>query len=188
MQNDLRRWMTLCEVQVPDTIMEQAAEILLDQIDWSGGEGETVLQMVGYYEEDEDGEPLAIDDTPEYKARLSAWAEERIHDAASTVQYHFHGGDVIHVYRMITAPPNWKPDPNRHPGYYWAWSEKCADAHNGNFRNGNVKWMLEADVHKSQINWVQTLAANASPSSEDECEINILEGAPIKLTRYKRVN
>jgi hypothetical protein len=176
----------LCEMlELSSAIEEQAAERLTQNIDWGGGGGETVMSMMGYDPNDEENEELDTE-SPEFQAELMEWARDRVNNAYYNIEYHFRG-DIIHVYRMITAPPDWKPDPNRHPGDYWAWGEDCAEAHWGSFGNGHVKWMMEADVHTSQIDWVQTLAVNGTPDSEDECEITLFHGSPVTLSNYKRV-
>ena len=149
-------FLMLCEaplgVELPNTIWKEAANRLIDNIDWNGG-GETIFYMLGY-DKDEVGFEEPDTNSQEFKDELLEWAEDRVREAYNKIKGLFHG-DIIHVYRMITAPQNWKPDPDRHPGDYWAWSEACADAHWGDFSNGNVKWMLEADVHSSQIDRVQ---------------------------------
>ena len=183
--NDLRKWMRLCEshlveTEIPDKTFARAAKQMIGNFDWSGGEGETVIAMVtGSFDEKINTK------SREFRRKLNEWAEGRAWDAYQTVNAHFNG-DLIRVYRVITAAPDWKPDPARHPGEYWAYSEQCAEAHWGEFGDGHVEWLLTADVHRSQINWVNTLAVNGSPDSEDECEITTLPETPINFT-YKRV-
>ena len=176
--------MVLCEAELSDLVFQKAAESLIDRIDWSGGGGETVIQMLGY---DSDDEEAGFTDTPQFQAALLAWAKERVLDAFEEIDYHFRGADVFRVYRMITAPPDWTPDTTRHLGEYWAWKADAADAHWGNFSSGHVKWLLTADVETSQVDWVQTLATNGDPSTEEEAEITVRPDAPIKLLSYKRV-
>jgi hypothetical protein len=182
MESDLRRWMRLVEIELPDSIYPKAARRLIQNIDWSGGGGETVMYYLGYNEES----PPPNINSRAFKKKLNAWAIERVKDAFEEIDWRFKG-DVIRVYRMITAPPTWVPDPNRHPGEYWSWDEHAAQAHWGSFGSGDVKWLMVADVHKSQIDWEQTLAASGSPDAEDEKEITVRLNSPIKLLSYKRV-
>ena len=182
MVHQIKRWMMLCEAELSDLVFQKAAEGVIDRIDWSGGDGETVMLMMGHDPEEE------LDtDSPQFQAALMAWAKERVLDAFEEIDYHFRGADVLRVYRMITAPPDWKPDPAQHPGEYWSWKPEAADAHWGSFGNGHVKWLLTADVDTSQVDWVQTLAANGAPSTEQEAEITVRPDAPIQLLSYKRV-
>lgn len=178
----MREWMRLCEVQVGDDIVRQAAQSLISQIDWSGGGGETVLAMMGYdpYNSEEVDHKSA-----EFQQQLLTWAADRINDVLWEIENQFEG-DTITVYRMITAPPNWQPDPNMHPGQYWSWDEDAADAHWGDFSQGNVKWLMMADVQFDQIDWVQTLAVNGMPDQEDEREITLLPNVPVKILKYWR--
>lgn len=179
-------------VDLPDAVLSQAAEGLLDAIDWEGGDGETVMYMLGYryngseYVDTDDDENVADLDSPEIKSKLKYWAKSRVENSLDNILYHFNG-DIIRVYRMITAPKNWKPDPNRHPGQYWSWDKQSADAHWGSFNNGHVKWLMTADIHSNQIDWVQTLSVNSNPSQEDEAEITVPENVPIKLINYERL-
>ena len=179
---NLRHWIALCESGITDAILTKAAQRLVQNIDWSEG-SDIVLSGMGYSEDDTEELDMK---SPEFDAKLLQWAKGQVADAEWNIQQHFNG-EIIRVYRMITAPVDWKPDPTRHPGDYWSWEEDCADAHWGNFSNGDVKWMMTADVHMSQIDWVQTLAVNGMPDSEDECEITMIPNTPIKLLNYKRV-
>ena len=178
----IRHFMTLCEVELPEAIFTEAAKRLIDNIDWGGGDRDTALHMMGY---DEEGQEELDTDSPEFQAQLMRWAEERVSDVYFDIDEHFQG-DVLRVYRMITAPSDWTPDPARHPGEYWSWNERAAEAHWGDFRHFHVKWLLTADVHSSQIDWPQTLAANGSPSLGDEDEITVRTDVPLPFT-YKRV-
>lgn len=99
------------------------------------------------------------------------------------IRPHFRG-NVIRVYREIVAPTDWKPDPNRHPGPYWSWDENVAEAHNGSFSDGNIGWMLVADVPVFQVDWVVSLSANAHPAFGDQAEIYVPETTPIKIISY----
>ena len=133
-----------------------------------------------------DGEPPPNPNSSAFKRKLKAWATERVISAFEEIEWRFKA-DVIRVYRMIAAPPDWTPDPTRHPGEYWSWDEKAAEAHWGDFGSGHVKWLMITDVRKSQIDWEQTLAANGAPGYESECEITVRADAPIKLLGYKQV-
>lgn len=196
MTTDLRRWSDmvtqqmfsegramLAEVEVPASVFEEAARRLLDNIDWSGGDGETVLHMIGIDVNNLD-EPVDLKN-PEIEERLLDWAIDRVRDAYQDIDYRF-SGDTIRIYREITAPAKWKPDPTQHPGIYWSWDEGAAEAHWGSFSNGQVKWLLTAEVTAAQIDWVSTLAANGAPSYEDEREITLIEGTPVHLISCQR--
>jgi hypothetical protein len=168
--------MRLCEA-LDQSILDAAAKQLINDIDWSGGDGETVMHMIGH--DPDDGDPS--------EDEIMAWAKERVEAAESNIEYRFKDGHLP-IYRMITAPADWKSDPNRHPGIYWSWDETAADAHWGSFANGQVQWMLYAEVTADQINWVDTLAANGDASlGENEREITLYEHQPVKILKYWRV-
>lgn len=188
--NQMRQWMILLEVELPDAVFDAAAKATIDNVDWGGGGGETVIQMVRAddpYASPDDEEEEFDTDSPEFQEKLLAWAKDRVWSAHEEIDYMFQGKDVIRVYRMITAPPNWKPDPKQHPGIYWSWDEDAAEAHWGSFGKGHVQWLLVADVNSSQIDWVSTLAANAVPDSESEREITLRQDTPVQLVDYRRV-
>lgn len=125
------------------------------------------------YEEHEDEE------SEEFKEHLKDWAVDRVDNAAGEVSYNIEG-DSIRVWRVITAPRDWTPE-GRHPGIFWSWDEDAAEAHWGQTGNFFVQWTLEAVVKTSDIDWPATLYQNAHPSFEEEKEIRLKEGTPVKL-------
>lgn len=185
---DFRTWIRLCEALDVSTT-KRAAEILIQNIDWSGGDGETLLAELGYFDEDgeeRESEEPSLDD-PAFRAEVTAWAEDRIDAAERNIEARFKS-NLLPIYRMITAPADWKPDPSQHPGIYWSWDQRKADAHLGRFEAGYVKWMLYTEVTAEQIDWVSTLAANGEISTgDDEAEITLWDNQPVKILKYWRV-
>ena len=94
----------------------------------------------------------------------------------------FHGTELP-IWRMITAPKDWQPAPDVHPGIYWSWDENAAEAHWGEFGNGDVEWLLHAEASYNDIDWVETIVKNCHSSYQAEKEITLL-GKPIKLLDY----
>ena len=169
-----------------DEAWKQAAQRLIDQIDWSGGTGEGLNQELGYSPDDMDDPELFQGD--DYKRRLLNWAEERCYDFFVDLEEMVGSGGKLPVWRMITAPADWEPEPGRHPGIYWSWDKDSADAHWGEFSAGQKKWLLSAKVTEADIDLVQTIAANSDPSTgKDEKEITLKPDSVIRYT-YRKVS
>lgn len=162
---------------------------------------EDMLKRIAQYIRGDDDERLLMDwridnghgpyedDKLPSDEEFDAWVYDWVGDKAYECYYqivHFFRDDNIRGYRMITAPADWKPD-QRHPGLYWSWDKRAADAHWGSFKEGHVKWMLEADIPWSAIDWTTTLAQNVGPSSEEEKELRVIDGFPIRLDEFYRV-
>jgi hypothetical protein len=132
------------------------------------------------YDEDDD------ENGAEFDTYVKKWSESQLHEVLWQLSNLF-TGDTLRVYRVITAPPTWKPD-SRHPGIYWSWDQNAAEAHWGDFSDGNVKWEMEADVSYNQIDWPKTLIQNALADYESEREIRLKENTPVNLISVKQVN
>jgi len=132
---------------------------------------------------DPDGDPIPAN-SPEgkklYRRAFNTLMSERIWDATCMISERFKD-DKIWLFRVITAPRNWTPDPNRGPGIYWSWDREAADAHWGSFGDGNIKWLLTTQATQNQIDWPKTIAMNASPDYEEEKEIRLLTDAGVEF-------
>lgn len=108
---------------------------------------------------------------------LKAFAEQQLHAAYNTVADNFNSGS-IKIYRMITAPEDWEPEPDGSLGIYWSWDRDYAHtfwgSDMGNNPNGdNTKWLITATATSDDLDWFTTLVANAQPSFENEREITL---------------
>lgn len=121
----------------------------------------------------------------DYDRFVEDWCYEQVGEAFENVTMNFHG-DKIRIWRMITAPLNWSPE-GRHPGIYWSWDERAAEAHWGNV-NDSAHWLISGETTADQVNWVQTLFQNAHSSFEDEKEIRLKPQANVKILKYEIVN
>jgi len=150
-------------------------------VDWSDDEYVVrYLQDIDEY----DIEKLDSFDTkdPDFLKWFKRQIENSADDAYREISRHM-DGNTLQVYRVITAPRDWTPD-SRHPGLYWSWDFKAAEAHWGSFEKSHIKWVMEATVSADEIDWVPTLAMNSLTTYEDEKEIRIKSGVPIKITDY----
>lgn len=130
-------------------------------------------------EKDHIASPLdASEDDADFDSWFRDWALERIEEKYHEIARIARNGKM-RLYRVITAPANWQPDPNRHPGVYWSWDEDAAEAHWGDYSEGNVPWLITADVEIQHIDWETTLAMNADFSFEDEKEVRVHENCPL---------
>lgn len=121
--------------------------------------------------------------TRAFRQWFRATFEDRAWDAYNAIIDRMTNGTLT-VYREITAPANWQPDPNRHPGTYWSWDEQTAEAHWGSFANGEVKWIIVGQVVAKQIDWVATLANNAAFDYENEREIQLIPNGRVTVVNY----
>lgn len=200
----MRHWINLIEQTLVEyldnTTIEQAvADVFaMDCAPGNGGyEGdmEYVLRSQGYdYDYDfntiitPDGQKVdskSPDGMTIAKAIFRKFIIERIHDVYGDIEWRFQNGKLP-VWRVITAGPDWEPDPNRHPGIYWTWDESAAEAHWGYGKNGDTEYVLKALVNAQDINWPTTLAMNASPAYEEEKEIRIKDGVEIDYSWEKK--
>ncbi len=115
---------------------------------------------------------------------LADWVSEHAHDVLYSIRSRFQG-NKLPVYRVITADANWTPE-GRHPGLYWSWDKRAADAHWGDFSGAHVVWMIEGLVTWDAIEWVNTLAKNVCQSSTEEKEIQLIDNGPVEIVNYVR--
>src|ERR1035437_2779390 len=120
-----------------------------------------------------------------FQTALKKYCLDEVEDKYHELMAYFHGSELP-IWRVITAPKNWQPDPEVHPGIYWSWSETVAEEHCGNFRGDHVKWRLYTEAKYEQIDWVSTLTHNCSVTSSDEKEIT-LYNVSIKILDYQRI-
>jgi len=189
----MRNWMNLIEHAASG---DQVAELVFQDMDWSSGNGDTVIaDYLRNNSDDDDSDSDSDSDhefgelaervdihSPKFKTWFTDWVEEQYGEAEWEIQNKIHDGRIT-LWRCITAPRDWKPDPSRHPGIYWSWDEQAADAHWGSFNNGQIKWMIEGSISEHDVDWLQTLAMNAQPSYQEEREVRIKEGADVKILR-----
>lgn len=148
---------------------------LLDNIEWTSGSGEMVLEDLGI-----DDQSISLD-SEEVRDATRRWAREAVAGAGATVAGQFEmQGYTVEAWRVITAPRNWKPDGTDF-GIYWAWQKDSAGAHDGRFKRGWRNWLLRARVELEQVDWDETILANAHPSFDHECEIRLKLDARVEL-------
>jgi len=136
------------------------------------------------------------DDTDEahYREWLKEYTEGRIFDAIGYINGSMttQDGEIV-IYRQITAPTNWVEQGGltaQPLGVFWSWSEDAAESHWGAHGNsGHQEYLIVGSVRMQDVDWVQTLYANANPSYEEEKEITVNDGASVKfLDVYKIEN
>lgn len=181
----MRSTMLLLEQNLGRSVFWKAAAELRDMIDWGGGDGETVYQMVR--EDYPTNLPEDYDEgvnTSRFKRWLRQWSYDEVEVAFDTVRRLFQG-NMIKVWRVITAPATWKVD-QQHPGIYWSWEMHAAEAHWGAFSGGDVAWEIAGEIAFQDVDWPSTLAGNAHPSYAEEKEIRLIEGRPVKILGVRR--
>ena len=135
-------------------------------------------------------EPYGADkDPPNMESLVLEWCVGALSDAYANITAKARGG-FIPAWREITAGPNWHPGEWEHPGVYWSWSEKAAEAHWGSEDHegaGSTKWMMAGQLPLERVDWETTLVQNADPSYADECEIRVHPTAQIEIINYWQV-
>jgi hypothetical protein len=181
----MRVTMLLLEQNLGRAVFWKAAAQLRNNIDWSGGDGESIyLEVRNDYpqlpREYEDGV-----DTSRFKSLLRAWTIHEVEYTFDELRRLFQG-DMITVWRMITAPRDWKVE-QQHPGLHWSWEKHAAEAHWGDFSDGHVSWLIAGKIAFRDVDWVETLAANAHPDFKDEKEIKLIAGRPVEIIGTQQV-
>lgn len=185
----------------PNTILTKAARQLYNECMNIGADSGATLEQVthemiedAYIDYDsaikgDDTEYINIDtikfNSRVFKAALKNYCKDKVEWKQRELMQLFNGTE-INLWRMITAPEDWKPNPTVHPGKYWSWDENAAEAHWGEFSNGHVQWLLHAKATYDQIDWVNTIVKNCHKQWEHEKEITLFD-KPIALLDYKRV-
>ncbi len=174
----MRRWIILAESAYPFD-----EERIISDL-WTSDGADRLVQ---YFRIDQGREPYDRDgdgDDPDFEAKFKAWfwdyVSEQIENTYLRLRHLIRDGK-IEVWRDITAPRDFKLDPNRHPGIHWSWDPDAAQAHWGDFSDGNVEWTIHGFVREQDIDWVRTIFQNVSPDFVDEKEITIKADAPVEI-------
>jgi hypothetical protein len=89
----------------------------------------------------------------------------------------------IKIYRKISVSNSWtqKLENTERPlGIYWAWEKDAAEAHWG-YDKGLKEVTLESSVSIDAIDWITTMQLNINPFYNEEKEIRVIAGTPLKL-------
>jgi hypothetical protein len=141
-------------------------------------------QMNGIEQEDDT-------DDAHYQEWLKEYAEGKVYDAIGYLNGSLttQDGEIV-IYRRITAPSNWVEQgglTTQPLGVFWSWSEHAAESHWGNFSGDHQEYLIVGSVRMQDVDWVQTLYTNANPSTEEEKEITVNDGAPVKFLDVYRM-
>ncbi len=185
------------ELPTPDRLIDMKAivQIVGDSLSDTDLNFEHLVQQYARendIEFDDDGtglgdEPNVDANSEEFKSWFINWIEEQVWDAWGNFAHLFDGDGNATLYRVITAPRDWTPG-DRHPGIYWSWDEDAAEAHWGDFSDGQVKWRLTGVINMRDVDWTTTLSMNVQPDYKDEKEIRIKDGAPVKLMKVEQID
>ena len=104
-------------------------------------------------------------------AEFRQWCEQRLRAAYDEIVAYIRGDGSIKIYRAITLPEGETPDTNRYPGVYWTFDPEAIHPAHGHM--GQHIWVFTAETFVDQIDWVRTLAQNATPGYEAEKEIRL---------------
>ena len=173
----MRRWIELAEnaTKLPDAVVTEAARELMKLIYKEASVGYVAFHMGCRRSPDSETDKEC------FRRKFPGWCREQITKAFAEIMTHFQG-DKLPVWREITAPADWHPDPHEHPGYFWSYERDAAEAHWGDHAGDDVKWLLSAAVTFDQIDWIATLAQNGGPDYADEKEIRLNSSGKVSYT------
>jgi hypothetical protein len=168
--------------EAPDPKLIDKAAAIMRRMSWQE-DGFYTIKNVMY----DDGY-LESPDNVDHKSRAFTqkfiqWSKDEVIAKLDELTRLMKGGRM-RIWREIIAPEDWTPDPKQHPGLYWSWDKEAAEAHWGD--DDGVPWLLSATVTEDQIDWVQTVAQNATHHYQDEKEIRLKPNTPVTLDGYQR--
>jgi hypothetical protein len=141
---------------------------------------------ISFAYDDFEDETETMQGDPQYDEKFAIWkegyAQRRVNAAIAELRKNmqFRDGNLL-VWRMLEVDAEdflTALRPGMSLGEYWTWQRDHAEAYSG---QGADELLLVGMVDPSQINWAQTILMNAHPHADDEKEINISSGTPIKL-------
>lgn len=174
-------------IDIDEATMNAVIEYMMNDMDWSGGDGETFLDdYIHEYElVDGEGDELTANEvdenTPEFKEWIRLKLEYAIDDAIRTIErgYEINNGKIV-LWREIRAERKFLTViSNRGLGIYWSWDEYATEAH---WAGNGSPVLMKSEASFDQIDWAATLAHNASMSMIEEREIRIKEDEHLYLT------
>jgi hypothetical protein len=158
------------------TINESSFDSIVDSIEFSNVFTEEMLDDI----KELYGHELM--DSEENQYRLSSELEDKFSSLISDFDDLIEN-EQISIYRKISVDDKWirnlKND-NRAIGIYWSWEQDAAEAHWG-YAEGLKEITLESKVNIGSIDWLTTFQQNVNPSYDEEKEIRLNPGVPVKL-------
>lgn len=155
----------ILENTIPANFLKQAVKYV-----YNDNDDEQMIYHVKWYAE-QYGERIEEEDaennTMKWRRAVKNFLEERVSEIYDKITWLGRSGR-IEIWREITAPKNWKPTDDYHPGVYWSWDQAAAEAHWGNFESGNATWILFTTVPMNFVNLFNTVVKNANLSMGDE--------------------
>jgi hypothetical protein len=165
----------ILENTIPVNFLKQAVKYV-----YNNNDDEQLIYHVKWYAEHENGQEeeeeeeegwrawriAAENNTMKWRRAVKDFLEDRVSEIYDKITWLGRSGR-IEIWREITAPENWKPTDD-YPGIYWSWDQAAAEAHNGDFKSGNVKWILFTTVPMNFVNLFNSVVKNADLSIGDE--------------------
>lgn len=181
----MRNFINIMEsLSFPKDMVENVVKKLVDNI---GADDRS--QVTAEYRIDQGGDPYGEDgseiDPVEFDKWVHDYYRDRVFEAEMKISRLFRN-DKMQIWRAITAPADWVPNPEK-IGIYWAWKEDAAEAHWGDFSQTHAQWLIHAMIDAQGIDWESTLMQNASPSYEDEKEIRLKPGVVPQILNYHQI-
>lgn len=88
------------------------------------------------------------------------------------------------IYRVITVDNNWLEHlkkQGKHLGIFWSWDSEIAEAHQGD-RNKPNEAHITCEIKNTDVDWIETIRLNTHPYNNEEKEIRLFKGTPLKIT------
>jgi len=164
------------EAAIPDATSLLMAELNSNLDNSTRG----IFHLYAYHEPFLNGE-RPDDYEQKFAEWMPVWAKARVENAAVEIADNLRiDRDGIEVHRHIMADESFPANiDKRGLGEYWSWDMTAAEAHWAG--KGDIQYEMEGRVDPWGVNWEQTLFQNAHAAYEDEKEIFIPRGTPVKL-------
>ena len=88
------------------------------------------------------------------------------------------------IYRVITVDNNWLEHlktQGKHLGIFWSWDSEIAEAHQGDWDKPN-EVHITCEIKNTDVDWIETIRLNTHPYNNEEKEIRLFKGTPLKIT------
>ena len=150
--------------------------------DWGG---EDWNQYANFFDEEEQEQFDALLDSEKEKAMMRRAYDDWEQRYSEIWHTHTQWDWPMKVWRCITLK-DINQLKTKGVGIYWAYEEGAAEAH---WAGGGEPYTLEGQITENAVDWDGTVCANLSPSlGEDEKELRLKEGAPVKILRWQPPN
>ena len=143
---------------------------------------DVIRDYYGVFEENNPNIPLKSEEFKTWLLKLCKEEYDKFLDEFISKTEYFYGS--FEIYRVITVDNNWLEHlktKGKHLGIFWSWDEETAEAHQGD-RNKPNEAHITCEIKNTDVNWLETIRLNTHPYNNEEKEIRLFKGTPLKIT------